>query len=63
MLGLRAHLLFGEWLRRAGHRNEARDHLRTAHEAFTAMGATAFAAGPAASWPPPVNGPAPERPT
>lgn len=44
LLGFRAHLLFGEWLRRAGRRNESRDHLRTAHEGFTAMGAAAFAA-------------------
>jgi DNA-binding CsgD family transcriptional regulator len=41
--GHRARLLFGEWLRRASRRAEARIHLRTAHEAFTAMGAEAFA--------------------
>jgi DNA-binding CsgD family transcriptional regulator len=39
----RARLLFGEWLRRASRRAEARIHLRAAHEAFTAMGAEAFA--------------------
>ncbi|SNY74731.1 regulatory protein, luxR family [Paractinoplanes atraurantiacus] len=39
----RARLLFGEWLRRAGRRAEARLHLRTAYEAFTEMGAEGFA--------------------
>ncbi|TWP47024.1 AAA family ATPase [Lentzea tibetensis] len=39
----RGHLLFGEWLRREGHRVDGRDHLRTAHEAFEAMGLEAFA--------------------
>jgi DNA-binding CsgD family transcriptional regulator len=41
--GYRARLLFGEWLRRASRRAEARIHLRAAHEAFAAMGAEAFA--------------------
>jgi DNA-binding CsgD family transcriptional regulator len=40
----RAHLLFGEWLRRNRRRVEARDHLRRAQDMFTSMGAEAFAA-------------------
>jgi DNA-binding CsgD family transcriptional regulator len=39
----RAHLTFGEWLRRSGHRQRAREHLRTAHESFLRMGAEEFA--------------------
>jgi DNA-binding CsgD family transcriptional regulator len=39
----RSHLLYGEWLRREHRRAEARDHLRTAHETFKAMGMEAFA--------------------
>jgi ATP/maltotriose-dependent transcriptional regulator MalT len=38
----RAHLLYGEWQRRAGRRLDARDNLRTAHEMFTSFGAEAF---------------------
>ncbi|MEU8241126.1 AAA family ATPase [Actinoplanes missouriensis] len=40
----RAHLLYGEWLRREGRKGEARDHLRTAETSLTRLGATAFAA-------------------
>jgi DNA-binding NarL/FixJ family response regulator len=40
----RTHLLYGEWLRRERNRLVARQHLRIAHEQFTAMGTEAFAA-------------------
>jgi DNA-binding CsgD family transcriptional regulator len=39
----RAHLIFGEWLRRETQRMEARDQLRTAHEMFVGVGAGVFA--------------------
>lgn len=39
----RAYLLYGEWLRREGRKRDARIALRTAHDRFESMGASAFA--------------------
>jgi DNA-binding CsgD family transcriptional regulator len=39
----RAHLLYGEWLRLQGRRQDCRPHLRTAHELLSGAGLEAFA--------------------
>jgi DNA-binding CsgD family transcriptional regulator len=39
----RAHLVFGEWLRREQRRLDAREQLRRAHELFSAIGMSGFA--------------------
>jgi hypothetical protein len=60
----RAHLVYGEWLRRQGRRQDAREQLRTAHELLAGMGMEAFA--PRASCALPASNRAnapPDRPT
>ncbi|GAA1376284.1 helix-turn-helix transcriptional regulator [Catellatospora chokoriensis] len=39
----RAHLLYGEWLRRHNRRQESREHLRSAYDTFSRIGAAGFA--------------------
>jgi DNA-binding CsgD family transcriptional regulator len=39
----RAHLVFGEWLRRENRRLDAREQLRTAHDRFSELGIPEFA--------------------
>ena len=55
----RSHLLYGQWLRRAKRRREARHELRTANDMFAAMGADRFAGQAAPNCARPASAPAP----
>ena len=51
----RAHLLYGEWLRRQRRPRRSTEHLRTAHDMFDAMGLDAFADRAGAELRPPAR--------
>jgi hypothetical protein len=59
----RAHLVYGEWLRREGRRRDARAQLHAAHDLLAAMDAEAFAARPHASFAPSATAPASRPPS
>jgi hypothetical protein len=51
----RAHLLYGEWLRRGQRRADAREQLRRAHDGFGDAGAEAFTERAVWSFRPPAR--------